>query len=283
MLTTAQRAAMIRDGYVVLPGFFPAEAMAEAHAAANRVFAPSFADWEAAGRRNTLPHQRRLFPWGEEALDRIAVDDGLRAIAQQLLGTRSILLCEAHLGAKYPGSGGDQPHTDHHGNSLGPEPTDPLEMLRSPVFFVYLTDVGPDEAPIEMIPHGAGDAEALPITGPSGTVTVYTQQTRHHGTEFLAAAGQRLVLWVAMQDAAEPFALPRLFTIKSGREQSPDGVYESCMGRFFAGATRRQLELLGFPPAADPWWTRERVEGMRRRWPGFERTEPAPAALAAPG
>ncbi|HYE07407.1 MAG TPA: phytanoyl-CoA dioxygenase family protein [Planctomycetota bacterium] len=269
MLTTGQLEAVARDGYVVLPGFFRAGAMAAARAAVNRVFAPAYADWRSAGGRNALPHPRRLFPWGEAAIDRLAVDERLRAIAEQVVGTRRLLLCEAHLGAKYPGCAGDPPHTDHHGNSLGPEPADPREMLRTPVFFVYLTDVGPDEAPIMMIPHGAPDGEARAITGAAGTVTLYTQQTRHHGTPFLAAVGQRLVMWVALQDAGEPFALPRLFTIKSGREQSPSGDYEARMARFMADATHRDLELLGFPPADDPWWTPRRRDGMRRRWPGF--------------
>ncbi len=245
MLTTAQRDSLICDGYVVLPGFFPSDAMAAARDAANRVFAPSYATWRSAGGRNDLPHPRTLFPWGESALDSIAADERLVAIAEQLIGTRRLLLCEAHLGSKYPGSAGDHPHTDHHGNSLGPEPTDRLEMLRSPVFFIYLTDVGPDTAPIRFIRHGSSDGEARTITGPAGMVTLYTQQTRHHGTPFLAGEGQRLVMWVAMQDAAEPFALPRLFTIKSGREQSAPGDYESCMARFIAHATPRQLELLG--------------------------------------
>src|SRR4051812_7393348 len=127
MLTTAQRLALVREGYVVLPGFFGAEAMAAASAAANRVFAPSFPDWRAAGDRNALPHPRRLFPWGESALDAIAADERLAEISEELIGTRRLLLCEAHLGAKYPGCDGDHPHTDHHGNSLAPEPTDPLE------------------------------------------------------------------------------------------------------------------------------------------------------------
>ncbi len=269
MLTPDQLDAFARDGYVVLPGFFGAEEMATARAAVNRVFAPSFADWRAAGGRNPLPHPRLLFPWGEAAIDRLAIDDRLRAIAEQVIGTRRMLLCEAHLGAKYPGCAGDPPHTDHHGNSLGPEPTDPHEMLRSPVFFVYLTDVGPDTAPIMMIPHGARDGDARAIAGAAGTITLYTQQTRHHGTPFLAAEGQRLVMWIALQDALEPFALPRLFTIKSGREQRPTGDYESRMADFMARATHRQLELLGFPPADDRWWTPERRDGMRRRWPGF--------------
>lgn len=280
MLTTAQRDTLVRDGYVVLPGFFAPDAIDAARAAVNRVFAPSFVDWLAAGRQNTLERPRLLFPWGEAALDAIAVDERLAAIAEQLIGTRRLLLCESHLGAKYPGSAGDPPHTDHHGNSLGPEPTDPLEMLRTPVFFVYLTDVGPDEAPIMMIPHGAPDSEARPITGPAGTVTVYTQQTRHHGTRFLAESGQRLVMWIAMQDASEPFALPRLFTIKSGREQSEQGVYEASMARFIAGATPRQLELLGFPPVGHRWWTRNRLDGMRARWPGFTGQEYLPRAAA---
>jgi hypothetical protein len=282
MLTPAQLEALVRDGYVVLPGFFAAEAMAAASAAVNRAFAPSYADWLAAGRRNPLPHAQHLFPWGERAIDQLAVDDRLRAIAEQVTGARRLLLCECHLGAKYPGSEGDPPHDDHHGNSLGPRPGDPREMLRTPVFFVYLTDVGPDQAPITMIPHGAPDGEGRSITGPAGTVTVYTQQTRHHGTRFLAEAGQRLVMWIALQDAAEPFALPRLFTIKSGREQSPPGAYEACMARFIAGATPRQLELLGFPPAGDPWWTPARREGMRQRWPGWS-DEPASARAAASG
>jgi hypothetical protein len=137
-----------------------------------------------------------------------------------------------------------------------------------------------------MIPHGARDDDAREITGPAGTVTIYTQQTRHHGTAFRAATGQRQVMWIALQDAAEPFALPRLFTMKSGREQGgtwDGGVYAASMARFIADATPTQLARLGFPPPGDAWWTRERLAGMVRRYPGFRAERYALGAGQAEG
>ena len=50
------------------------------------------------------------------------------------------------------------------------------------------------------------------------------------------------------------------------------------MNRFMAEATPRQRELLGFPAPGDGLWTEKFIEGMAKRYKGFD---PAPYHAAS--
>jgi hypothetical protein len=68
---------------------------------------------------------------------------------------------------------------------------------------------------------------------------------------------------MAPKDRLWDFA--RMFTVKSGAKFD-------ALATFFAHATPRQIELLGFPPVDAPLWTDDFLTGMRSRWPGFDPT-----------
>jgi hypothetical protein len=184
--------------------------------------------------------------------------------AERITGTTDLRLCEAHLGVKYPRVNEDEGwHKDYWNNTLGPELTDPPQMAQHPVFFYYFTDVGPDDAPIRMLTHDSTTYDdQVAITGPAGTLCIYSLYTRHTATDFRKPAAERAVAWVAMYDARYTFNFPRLFTIKSGADLQ-------AMARFIREASPRQLQLLGFPPAGDPFWTEEYTALMEQRYPGF--------------
>lgn len=258
-------ATLARDGYCVIRGFLtPAEAAAAA-AGVHRWFAPDYDGWSAAGQRNPIEHPRDLFPWDDSGLNHAFSHPDLIDASERIIGVRDLRLCEAHLNAKYAGKQYDNLcwHIDYRNNTLGPPLTDRAAMLRHPSFVLYFSDVGPGDAPIRMRRHGDDDGPGEAITGPAGTLVIYTLYTVHSASEFTDPRGHRLAGWGAMYDARRSFDLPRLFTHKSGADYAG-------MARFIREASPRQLGLLGFPPPGDELWTPDYIAGMEDRYPGFD-------------
>jgi hypothetical protein len=263
-VTDDHLAALARDGYCVVRGFLSRPEAAAAEAGARRLFAPDFDGWVAAGRTNPIEQPQALFPWDDSGLNRAFTHPDLIAAAERITGTRDLRLCEAKLNAKYSGKAYPLDwHIDYHNNTLGPRLTDRAAMLRHPSFVLYFSDVGPGDAPIRMRRHDDPDGPGEAITGPAGTLVVYTIYTVHAASEFTDPRGHRLAGWGAMYDMKRSCDLPRLFTYKSGAS-------EAGMARFIREASPRQLQLLGFPPPGDPFWTSGYIAGMESRYPGFD-------------
>jgi hypothetical protein len=268
-----------RDGYAVVRDFIPREEAVAALGASYRVYKPPFDAWIAAGRKNPIANPRGHFPWDHAMLNRLCTHPDLIDASERMIGTRRLLLTEAILYVKY--QGGDEPvafHQDYGNNTFGPEVKDPRLMLRNPAFVVYLTDVGPDDAPIRMVAHGRPEAEAVPILGAAGTLIIYTTFTVHSASHFGPTGRERAALWIMMSDASQLWDLPRAYTYKYG-------VDFVAMRRFVREASPRQLELLGFPPAGSPFWSEEVIAGMAERYPGFpgELYRPSAARMGASG
>jgi hypothetical protein len=264
-ITDEHLATLARDGYCVIRGFLSRSESAAAAAGARRLFAPDFDGWLAAGRRNPIERPQELFPWDDSGLNQAFTHPDLIDAAQRITGTRDLLLCEAKLKAKYAGQeyGALDWHIDYRNNTLGPPLTDRAEMLRHPSFVYYLDDVGPGDAPIRMRRHDDLDGPGESVTGPAGTLVIYTLYTVHAASEFTDPRGHRLAAWCMMYDHRHSCDLPRLFTYKSGAS-------EAGMARFIREASPRQLQLLGFPPPGDERWTPDYIAGMEARYPGFD-------------
>jgi hypothetical protein len=276
-ITDEHLAALVRDGYCVVRGFLSRSEVAAAAAGARRLFAPDFDGWVAAGRRNPIDRPQELFPWDDSGLNHAYTHPDLIDAAERITGTRDLRLCEAKLKAKYAGHdyGALDWHIDYRNNTLGPPLADRELMLRHPSFVFYFNDVGPGDAPIRMRRHGDENGPGEFITGPAGTLVIYTIYTVHAASEFTDPRGHRLAGWGAMYDMRRHFDLPRLFTYKSGAS-------EADMARFIREASPRQLQLLGFPPPGDGLWTPDYIAGMEDRYPGFD-GEPYRAAAGAVG
>ena len=253
-----------RQGFLIVENFLTEEERRAALGGFFSLYAPSYQEYVAAGRKNRTPRQG-LFPWDHSGLNHVTVHPDLISAAERVLGTREIRLDEGHLGMKYAG---EQHWTDFHvdygNNTLGPliEPDDFMHLA----CFYCFDDVDAGLAPIRMVPNGRPDEEFVPMIVPGGSVCLYSIYTRHAASDFTAAHGHRPVMWVGFTRTDRPWDGARTFTYKSGA--SPEAVR-----RFMAEATPRQLELLGFPPPGDPLWSEKFTAAMANRYPGFD---PAP-------
>ena len=166
-LSAAQLESYQRDGYLVVPGLFPAEQMDAALDACDRIsYGTGFDAWKASGAktpaadgiRNSPAAGRSQFPTGDPALDRLICNDDYLDIFEQLLGTTRMSYCNAHLFVRSgPNDNRHEPepwqgyHIDHDTNSILPPwiGTGAFDYVNS---HVMLHDVLDDGAPMQMIP-----------------------------------------------------------------------------------------------------------------------------------
>ena len=260
-ITDEHIATYQRQGFVIIEHFLTE---AERQAALDgffTLFAPPYDEYVANGRKSDTERQT-LFPWDHSGLNHVTVHPELIGAAERVLGTREIRLCEGHLGMKYAGEDyGAGFHIDYGNNTLGPiiEPDDFMNL----VCFYCFDRVDDGLAPIQMVPNGRPDEEAVPMVVPGGSVCLYSVFTRHSASPFTADRGHRPAMWVGFTRKDRGWDGGRTFTYKSGARGE-------AMGRFMAEATPRQLELLGFPPPGDPLWSTSFIEAMAERYPGFD-------------
>ena len=254
-ITDEHIATYQRQGFVIIEHFLTE---AERQAALDgffTLFAPPYDEYVANGRKSDTERQT-LFPWDHSGLNHVTVHRELSGAAERVLGTREIRLCEGHLGMKYAGEDyGAGFHIDYGNNTLGPiiEPDDFMNL----VCFYCFDRVDDGLAPIQMVPNGRPEEEAVPMVVPGGSVCLYSIFTRHSASPFTADRGHRPAMWVGFTRKDRGWDGGRTFTYKSGARGE-------AMGRFMAEATPRQLELLGFPPPGDPLWSTSFIEALPR-------------------
>lgn len=255
-----------RDGFVIIENFLNPDEQRVTLDGFQRWYAPSYEQFVADGRVNNRP-QKTLFPWDDIGLNTAITHPDLIDAAERIIGTREIRLSEAHLGVKYFGEPHNTSdpgafHVDYGNNTLGPiiSPDDFQHIF----FFYCFNDVEPGMAPIQMVPNGRPDSDAVAMVVPGGSICIYTPFTRHAASEFIRP-GYRAAAWVGYSRKDRPWDGARTFTYKSGASTQ-------AMRRFIVDASPRQLELIGFPPPGDPLWTREFIDAMAHRYEGF-RTE----------
>ena len=143
----AARTTWLEDGYVVLPGYLPADDLAAAQRELGEMF-PSgddFHDGVDPGRNARFVGDEfdgiDGFPFASLALNRVPVSDALVTLATTLLGTTDVRLYSAEAWAKYEGAADyDQDlHRDYLNHTILVPSSDPafgqVEM------FVFLCDV----------------------------------------------------------------------------------------------------------------------------------------------
>src|SRR6185437_569349 len=115
---------LLKHGYAIIPRFLNAGEIAAAMENVLR-YVPTAAELAAAPQRyawvfDDAEHLQTEFPFAGDALNHISTHPDLIALAEQLLGTRDVLLSQAAMWAKYAGTGDfDQGlHLDYQGNTL---------------------------------------------------------------------------------------------------------------------------------------------------------------------
>jgi hypothetical protein len=293
--------AWCEDGFVILPGFLPAEVLAPAVDELELMFptGEDFHDGVNPDRNARFVGDEfsgiDSFPFASLALNRVPVCDALVSLASALLGTPDIRLYSAEAWAKYEGAADyDQDlHRDYLNHTILVPTSDPA--FGQVELFVFLCDVTAELGAPRMVPRsdvtdalpakpnffprhnphkddegfiaspGRPDLydNEIPATGPAGTVVAFQPQTVHRGSAITQPRGSRFTMHLNYRPAAAEWGHRHAW---ADRSHEPDW-YE-----FVEQADARQLELFGFPPPGHPYWTPETLTGVAQRYPGLDMT-----------
>lgn len=286
------------DGFVILPGFIPADELKPAVAELSLMF-PSAEGFHAG----TDPRRDRFigdefagidtFPFTSTELSLLAVDHRVLALAETLLNDDDIHVYGAEAWAKYTGACDyDQDlHRDYLNHTiLVPSTTAGCRQVE---MFVFLTDVPEELGPphllsrrhtehLPAVPNwylrpgrhsdsrfdddsGSRELYAAEVSsaGPAGTVIAFEPGTFHRGTRLTAPGGVRYSMQLCFRPS----------TLNWGQRVSwADRSFSSAWVEFVGRATPRQLRAFGFPPPGHPYWTAETLAGMALRYPALDLT-----------
>jgi hypothetical protein len=283
------------DGFVMLPGFLPADEIAAAVRELDLLFptAEGFHDGSDPRRERFIGDEFAgidTFPFAGTEISLLAVNDRILALAEALLGEKDVQLYGAEAWAKYTGACDyDQPlHRDYLNHTVLVPSTTP--GCRQVEMFVFLNDVPEELGPPHLVsrkltdglpavpnwllrpgqepgdrfagtaPAGLYEAE-VSGAGPAGTVIAFDPGTFHRGTGLTAPRGARFSMQLCFRPAGVQWGHRVGWAVQSF---TPEWV------GFVGRATPRQLQTLGFPPPGHPFWTPETLAGMALRYPGLD-------------
>jgi hypothetical protein len=294
-------------GYVILPGFIPADELKSALGEVPVMYpsADGFHDRTDERRgRFTADEWAGIdsFPFRSAELSLLAVSGRVVGLAQALLGDSDLRIYTAEAWAKYTGAADyDQLlHRDYLNHTLT-VPTD-APRFRQVEMFVYLVDVPEELGPPGLVsrtrttglpakpnwyPRTDGadnegdwvaatgrpdlyDAEVR-AAGPAGTVVAWEPGTFHRGTALTLPRGARYTLHLGYRPARVEWGQRMPWVNQS---------HEIDWYQFVHRAAPQQLVLFGFPPPGHPYWTEATLTGTAQRYPGLDMT---PWRRALPG
>lgn len=288
------------DGFVVLPGYVPAEELAAAQGELDMMF-PSADDFH--NRVDPNRNARFIgdefagidsFPFASAELSLLAVNDRLVQLAVTLLKDDDLRIYSAEAWAKYTGAAEyDQSHHRDYLNHTMLVPTSAPEFQQVEMF-LYLVDVAVELGPPRLLPRSrTADLPAKPnfyppadvedseygfvsttgrpelyraeisASGHAGTVVAFEAGTFHRGSAITEPRGARYTMHLSYRPAAVEWAQ---------RQAWADRSHDPAWYAFVDRATPRQLELFGFPPPGHRYWTAETLTGVALRYPGLDLT-----------
>ena len=279
----AEQARWEEDGWCLVEGLLPAEAVASASAALPALF-PSAAEFAAdtdPGRNQPFRVDSHTvmprFPFDAGALNDLVVHDRMIDLAEQLLGITDPRLYQAMLSAKYSEAAPSDEqllHVDFANHTLVVPRHEPgYQQLET---FVYLSDVTAETAATRMVSRRltAGMpvertyldpaqyselyASEVPASGPAGSVLAYRPDVYHRGVRMTAPRAARFMLHVSYKPAATDWL---------GSFGLPNAGEDMSWHHFVPRATERQLTVLGFPAPGHPYWTAKTLAGVAARYP----------------
>ena len=278
-------------GFTVVENFLDAETLAAAQDALWEIYPRPeayFADPEAHAKfARSQFAGLRLFPYGSWALNRIPVYPDLLDAAERFLQTKEIDCYKIELWAKYAGAVDyDQAHhRDYENHTIVVPRAD--GVMPQMTCFILLSDVteldGPTKAvPIDKTRHlpiginrtklGEFFDDEVAVTGPAGSILIYKTDVFHRGSDFKAPGRSRFVMPVDFK--------PRGWRWQ-GKLAWPDHATTQNWKDAMTAMTPRQRDVFGWPPAGDPYWNAQTLEGVGLRYPGLDLTPYAEAAGVA--
>ena len=278
------------DGYAVVEGFLTPDELAAAREGLFEQFPTHdqyFADPEQ--HRSIVAHQfagLRVGPFESWGLNRVAIHPDLVDAAERFCGTTSLDLYKIELWAKYSGAVDyDQPHhRDFNNHNL----LVPRRDLRWPQLttFILLSDVTEEDGPTKVIPRHIGDPiplwpnrlepgelveHEIAVTGPAGSIFLYTTDVLHRGSAFTGHPRSRFALLADFQARGNPW---------QGKVSWPDRAPRPAFHHLLNHATPRERDLFGFPLPGHEYWNEQTLADVAARWPGIDMTPYSAAAGA---
>ena len=217
------------------------------------------------------------FPYRSWDLNRLAFHPDLVDAAERYLDTAELHLYKVELWAKYAGAANyDQPlHRDYGSHSLVvPRVDGAYAQLTT---FIYLSDVGVDDAPTRLVPlpdgrdvpftplyleYGAMADVEVPAVGSAGSLLVYRTDILHRGSNFGAPGRARFSLLADYQARGTTWAGKR-----SWPRDNPQR-----WAKLIPQCSVRERDLFGFPRPGDPYWNEQTLRDVAARYPGIDLT-----------
>ncbi len=285
-----------RHGYVLVPDFLTPAEIAGAKQNMLR-YVPTAEELAATPERYpwVFEEAERLqteFPFVGNALNNIATHPELIGFVERALDTRDVMLSQSAIWAKYAGTGDFEQalHLDYQGNTLVVPRED--GDYRQINMILYYSDVPAEMGPTCVVPaekslklpmwppfrprnkHPGLYRHEKPMVTSAGSLLIFGMKTWHRASEMTADFGVRLshhMIWRSARHAFQGFHQWSQFGEK------PE------LKRFIEASTPRQREVLGFPPAGDPYWNEQTIQAVGMRYPKMDMSLYGTGAIAATG
>ncbi len=270
------------EGFAVMEGFLdPAELGAAREAMFLELPRPEdfFADPDAYRELVETPFAGiRIPPYRSWAINRLAFHPDLVDAAERFCGTTDLQLYKIELWGKYAGSVDyDQPHHRDFGNHtlVVPRADGAWPQLTT---FTLLSDVTEENGPTRAVRRSVGDElpmiprrrelgelseEEISITGPAGSLFLYTTDVFHRGSQLTGEGTSRFMLLADYSARGHPWM---------GKISWPSRANQPGWAEMLAMASVRERELFGFPSADSEYWNEQTIRDVGLRYPEMDMT-----------
>lgn len=268
------------EGFAVIEGFLAADEVAAAREAVFREFPRPeeyFADPAAhAGLVETQFSGIKLPPYKSWELNRLAFHPDLVDAAERYCRSTDLQLYKVQLWPKYSGSiDYDQVlHRDYGNHTLVvPRADGRWPQLTT---FLLLSDVGPEDGPTSVVSRAVADRLPLwparrsvgeladhevAITGPAGTILLYTTDVLHRGSTMTGRHRSRFMLLADYSVRGNPWM---------GKISWPHLANDPGWAPMLSNASIRERDLFGFPPPGHEYWNDQTLRDVGLRYPEMD-------------
>lgn len=268
-------------GYTLVPDFLGGDELLEAQEALWKTYPTPerfFADPSAYPELTRGPFAGlHNLPFPRYALNRLAVHDGIAAIARRLLGSDDIRLYKAEVWGKFAVDEVDYDQVLHrdYGNHM-------LVVPRADGFgrqlntYLYLCDIDEGNGATAVVPStytnhipiglrrlapGVLSQHERRLCGPAGSLVLYSADVFHRGTALSAPGASRFIMLCDYKRADTSWVSKQAFGHHGNRPEMEELVIRS---------TPEQRTLLDIPPPGHPYWNDQTLTDMTLRYPGFD-------------
>lgn len=279
----------LRDqGYSLIEDYLTGERLDEAVGAIREIFpdpyAPGVTDEQVKEARHAVP-----FPFQDNSLNAIPFDQKLLDVARTLFESHNARMTSCFVQAKYGKRYGPSQDQALHNDAwditsmLYPRPEGPYQRLFG---ILYLTDVEEGTGPTKVV--GRAHQLGLPllseegkasyprssypelyetersVLAKKGSLLLFVGDIVHRGSAFENDDGSRMALFFNFHGAETHWTGKHLWALR------PDMPQWSTFSDLVTSLSPDQRELIGFPPAGDPYWTADTAKGLEILYPGID-------------